>query len=84
MNIYLIDSDEDDIVDFVKDHEEFYNKINDYCKDKPRKDCLWERLASSRNLLIKVCKTWFKSQRNHYGKVTQYMSGQVPKEMIER
>ena len=28
--------------------------------------------------------TWFKSQRTHYGKLTQSKSDQAPKEMIER
>ena len=64
-NICLTDSDEDSIVDFVSYHEELYNKK---FKDKARKVCLWERFASSHNLSVKVCKTWFKSQRTPYGK----------------
>ena len=40
-NIYLIDSDEEAIVDFVKDHKELY-KINEHFKDKARKECLGE------------------------------------------
>ena len=43
---YLTDSD----VNFVKDHEELYNKTNEHFKDKTRKECLWERFESSRNL----------------------------------
>ena len=46
-NIYLTDSDENAIVDFVKDHEEINNKTNEHLNDKFRKDCLWERYASS-------------------------------------
>ena len=33
---------------------------------------------------VKVCKTWFESQRTHYGKLSQSKSGQAPKEMTER
>ena len=40
-NIYLTDSDEEAIVDSVKDHEEHYNKTNKHFKDKARKECLW-------------------------------------------
>ena len=33
-NIYLMDSDEEAIVDFVKDHEELYDKNNEQFNDK--------------------------------------------------
>ena len=75
-NIYLFD--------FVKDHEELYNKTNIHFKDKARKKCLWERFANSRKLSVKVRKTWFESQRTHYSKLTQSKSGQTPTEMTER
>ena len=39
MNIYFTDSDEEGIVDFVKDHEELYNKTNGHLKDKARIAC---------------------------------------------
>ena len=46
-NIYLTDSDEEAIVDFIKDYEELYNKTNKHLKEKARKDCLWKRFANS-------------------------------------
>ena len=46
----LTDSDEAAFVDFVKDHEELYDKAKEHFKDKVSKDCLWERYASSRKL----------------------------------
>ena len=45
-NISLTDSDEEAIVDFVKDHEELYDKTNEHFKVKGRKQCLWERFIS--------------------------------------
>ena len=68
-NIYLIDLDEQTIVDFMKDHEKLYNKAIEHFKDKAKMECLWERLANSRNLSVIVCKTWCESQRRHYGKL---------------
>ena len=50
MNSYITDSDEEAIVDFVKDHEELYDKTSKHFKDKARKDCLWERFTRSRKL----------------------------------
>ena len=58
-------------MDFVKDHEQLYGKTNEHFKHKARKECLGERFHSSRKLSGKVCKTWFPSQRNRYGRLTQ-------------
>ena len=41
-NIYLTDSDEKEFVDFVKDHEELYDKTSEHFRDKARKELLWE------------------------------------------
>ena len=53
-NIYLTDSDEEAIVDLVKEHDELYDKTNEHFKDKARKECLWEQFANSRKLSVKV------------------------------
>ena len=42
-NIYLMNSYEEVILDFVKDHKQLYDKTNEHFKDKARKECLWER-----------------------------------------
>ena len=71
-------------MNFVKGHEELYDKTNEHFKDKARKECLWERFAHSRNLSVNEFKTWFDSQRTHHGKTTQSKSSQAPEEMMER
>ena len=83
-NIYLTDSDEEAIVDFVKDHVDLYDKTNEHFKDKARKECLWEQYDDCRKLSVKVCKTWFDLERIHYAKLMQLKSGQAPKKMTER
>ena len=80
MNIYLTDSDDKAIVDFVKGHEELYPKTKKHLKYYARKECLWERFTSSYKLSVKVCKTSFKSQRTGCGKLTKSKSGQAPRE----
>ena len=50
-NIYLTDSDEELMMDFVKDHEELYNKTNEHFKDKARNECLWEKFANNQSCL---------------------------------
>ena len=67
----------------MKDHEELYEKTNDHFKGKARKGCLWERFTFTRNLSVKVFKTWFDSQRTLYSMLMQSKSGQALKVMME-
>ena len=88
-SIFLSDSDEKAIVEFVKQHQELYDKIlsqarHDKFKHKHRKEGLWERLASSRNLSDNTVMKWFKSQCTRYGKLTQTKSGQAAEKSTKR
>ena len=67
-SIYVIDLDEQAIVDFVMDHEELYDKTNEHFKLQG----------------LSKCKTWFESQRTRNEKLTQSNFDQAPKEMTER
>ena len=55
-SIFLSDSDEEAIVEFVKQHEELYDKTNDSFNDKQKKERLWEQLAATRNLPVNTVK----------------------------
>ena len=55
-SIFLSDSDEEAIVEFVKQHEELYDKTNDSFKDKQKKERLLEQLAATRNLPVRTVK----------------------------
>ena len=83
-SIFLSDSDEEAIVEFVKQHKELYNKTHRKFKDKQRKERLWERLAASRNLSVNTVKKWFETQRTRFGKLTQMKSGQAARRSTER
>ena len=52
-SIFLSDSDEEAIVEFAKQHEELYDKINGSFKDKQKRERLREQLASTRNFAVK-------------------------------
>ena len=82
-SIFLSDSDEEAIAEFVKQHEELYDKTNNSFKDKQKKEGLWEQLAASRNLPVKTVKKWFDMQRTRYGKLTQTKSGQAAEKSTE-
>ena len=83
-SIFLSDSDEEVIVEFVKQHEELYDKTNDSFKDKQKKERLWEQLAAIRNLPIKNVKKWFETQRTRYFKLTETKSGQAAEKSTKR
>ena len=76
--IFLSDYDEEAIVEFVKQHEELYDK------DKQRKEGCWERPAASRNSSINTVKKWFETQCTRYGKLTHTKSGQAAVKSTER
>ena len=80
-SIFLSDSDEEAIVEFVKQHEEVYDKTNDSFKDKQKKETLWESLAATRNLPVKTVKKWFETQHTE---LTQTKSGQAAEKSTER
>ena len=82
--IFLSDSDEEAIVEFIKQHEELCNKTHDKFKDKQRKEGLWERVAASRNLSVNIVKNWFETQCTRYCKLTQTKSGQAAEKSTER
>ena len=82
-SICLSDSDEEAIVEFIKQHEKIYDKINDSFKDKQNKERLWKQLAATRNLPVKTVKKWFETQHTRYGKLTQTKSGQAAEKSTE-
>ena len=54
-SIFLSDSDEEAIVEFIKQHKELYDKTNDSFKDKQKKERLWETLVITRELICQDC-----------------------------
>ena len=76
-SIFLSDSDEEPIVEFVKQNAELYNKTHAKFKEKQRMEGLWERLAASRNLSVNTVKKWFETQHTRYGKLTHTNSGRT-------
>ena len=55
-NIYLTDSDEEAVTDFVKNHEELYDKTNLHFKDKARKKCFGGVLPTAASCLSKCAR----------------------------
>ena len=62
-SVFLSDSDEKAIEDFMKQHEELFDKTHEKFKDKQRKERLWETVAASWNLPVSTVKKWFETQR---------------------
>ena len=83
-SIFLSDSYEEAIMDFVKQHRELYDKTHVKFKDKQRKEGLWETVATTRNLSVNTVKKWFKTQRTRYGKLAQTKSGQAAAKNTKR
>ena len=77
-SIILSDSDKEAIMEFIKQHEELYDKTNDSFKDKQKKERLWDQLEATRNLPVKT-----DTQHTRYDKLTQTKSEQAAEKTTE-
>ena len=78
------DSQENAIVEFVKEHPELYDKEHGGFHDRHRKEALWAEISAELKLQPFDVRRWFESQRTHYGKLSKLQSGQAPREMANR
>ena len=83
-SIFFTDSDEEAIMEFIKQHEELYDKTSGSFKDKQKNERLWEQLAATINFPVKTVKKWFETQCTRYGKLTQMKSGQTAEKSTEQ
>ena len=77
-------SQENAIVEFVKEHPELYNKEHGRFHDRHRKETLWPEISAELNLQPFDVKRCFESQKTRYGKLSKLQSGQAPREMTKR
>ena len=78
------DSQENAIVEFVKEHPELYDKEHGRFHDRQRKEALWAEISAELKLQLFDVRRWFESQITHYGKLSKLQSGQAPREMTKR
>ena len=78
------DSQENAIVEFVKEHPELYDKEHGHFHDRHRKEAVWAEISAELKLQPFDVRRWFESQRTHYGKLSKLQSGQAPREMTKR
>ena len=72
------------IVEFVKEHPELYDKEHARFHHRQKKEALWAEISAELKLQPFDVRTWFESQRTHYGKLSKLQSGQAPREMTKR
>ena len=78
------DSQENAIVEFVKDHPELYDKEHGCFHDRHRKEALWAEISAELKLQPFDVRRWFEPQRTHYGKLSKQQPDQAPREMTKR
>ena len=54
-SIFLSDSDEEAIMELIKQHEELYDKNNEKFKNKQKKERIWEDTSSHQELTCQHC-----------------------------
>ena len=78
------DSQENAIVEFVKELPELYDKEHGRFHDRQRKEAFWPEISEELKLQPFDVRRWFESQRTRYGKLSKLQSGQAPREMTKR
>ena len=78
------DSQENAIVEFVKEHPELYDKEHGRFHDRQRKEALWAEISAELKLQPFGVRRWFESQRTRYRKLSKLQSGQAPRKMTKR
>ena len=67
------DSQENAIVEFVKQYPELYDKENGRFHDRQRKEALWAEISAELKLQPFDVRRWFESQRTRYGKLSKQL-----------
>ena len=78
------DSQENAIVEFVKEHPELYDKEHRRFHDRHRQQALWAEISAELKLQPFDVRRRFESQRTRCGKLSKLQSGQAPMEMTKR
>ena len=78
------DSQENAIVEFLKEHPELYDKEHGRFHNRRRKEALWAEISAELKLQPFDVRRWFESQRTCYGKLSKQQSGQAPREMTKK
>ena len=81
-NIYLTDSDEKAIVDFVKDHKSYMTRRMNISRTRPGRNAFGRGLPTAASCLSECARLG--SQKTRYGELTQSKSSQAPKEITEK
>ena len=78
------DSQENVIVEFVREHPELYDKEHGRFHDRQRQEALWAEISAELKFQPFDVRRWFESQRTRSGKLSKQQSGQAPREMTKR
>ena len=78
------DQEEDELVDWVRDHPILYVRTMKEYKDSGKNKLLWEGKAKQLGVDLTVLLTWYKSLRTRLGKLTFKKSGEGSAEKTDR
>jgi hypothetical protein len=84
LHAVLSEAQEQDMVEWLRDHPEIYNKKLKSYKDAQSKESNWRDKALLLDLDVPILKTWYNSLRTRFGRLRKKKSGDADPEHTER
>ncbi len=81
--IFTAADEEADIMEWIKDHPELYDKKLTAYKDTASKTCLWTEKSVGLNTECKLLQAWYSSMGTQFNKFTKLKSGYGTPELTE-
>ena len=82
--LILGDEVEDELVEWIQQHESLYDKTKKGYRKTDEKKRLWQSKADELKITLQALMVWYKSQRTRYGKLLEKKSGQGTKLLTDR
>lgn len=82
--LILSTADEDDLVEWIRDNEELYDKASKLYKDTNRRKRLWRIKAASMEHDTAALMAWYENMRTRYSKLVKVKSGDGKKDPTPR